>query len=83
MGRSGCHCREAVRSGLAAECLGEGYVIGGAVMVDVVGLEDCAGEFLEKVRLFVGQAIGTDDADALAALAIAEFTETLADVVEG
>ena len=66
-----------------AEGLGEGDVVGGAVVVDVVGLEDGAGELLEEVGLLVGEAVGADDADGLAAAGVAELAEALADVVEG
>ena len=67
----------------SGEGLGEGYVVCCAMVVDVVGAEDRAGELLEEVGLFVGDAVGADDADALAAALIAEFAERFADVVKG
>ncbi len=67
---------------MSGERLGEGDVVRRTVMIDVVGAENGAGELLQQVRLFVGQAIAADDADGLSAARIAEFAETLADVVE-
>ena len=63
--------REAVRSFCAGERLGEGDVVRSAVVVDVVGAEDRAGELLEEVGLFVGEAVAADDADGLAAARVA------------
>ena len=51
-------------------------------MVDVVCAENGSGELLEKVGLFVGDAVRTDHADGLAAACVAELAESLADVVE-
>ncbi len=46
---------EAVRPVLCLRELGEGDVVGGAVVVDVVGAEDGAGELLQEVGLLVGE----------------------------
>ena len=53
------------------------------MVVDVVGAEDGAGELLQQVGLFVGEAVGADDADGLAAAGVAELAELLADVGRG
>ena len=50
---------EAVRSVCAGERLGEGDVVRGAVVVDVVGAEHRAGELLQQVGLFVGDAVAS------------------------
>ena len=71
-----------MRSVCAGERLGEGDVVGRAVVVDVVGAEDRAGELLQEVGLFVGEAVAADDADGFAAAGVAEFAEFFADVVE-
>ena len=51
-------------------------------MVDVVRAENGAGELLEEVGLFVGDAVRADDTDGFAAAGVAAFAELLADVVE-
>ena len=68
--------REAVRSVVAGEGLREGYVVGGAVVVDVVGAEDGAGELLQQVGLFVGEAVAADDADGAAAAGVAQLARS-------
>ncbi len=53
----------AQRSGavlVAGDGAGEGGVVGGAVMIDVVGPEHRAGELLQEVVFFVGGAVGAD-----------------------
>ena len=55
----------AVRAVLPCKRCGEGREVGGAVMVDVVGLQHHARKFRKQVILFVGGAIGADDADRL------------------
>ena len=55
----------------AGECGGEGGVVGGAMVVDVVGVEDGARELLEEVGLFIGEAVGANDADGGAAAGVA------------
>ena len=52
---------------VAGERAGEGGIVGGALVVDVVGAEHGAREFLQQVILFVGGAVGADDADGRAA----------------
>ena len=49
--------------GFAAERGGKGRIVRGAVMVDVIGGEDGAGELLEEIRFFVGGPVRADDAD--------------------
>ncbi len=66
---------EAVRPVVPDECLREGYIIGGAVVVDVVGAEHRARELLQQVGLFVGEAVAADDADGLAAAGVAELAQ--------
>ena len=44
---------------MAGEGLGEGDVVRGAVVIDVVGAEDGAGELLQEVGLFVGDAVAS------------------------
>ena len=58
---------------MAGEGAGKGRVVGGALVVDVVGAEHRARELLQQVVLFVGGAVGADDADGRAALAVANF----------
>ena len=48
---------------MAGEGAGKGGVVGGAVVVDVVGAENRARKLLQQVVLFVGGAVGADDAD--------------------
>ena len=67
----------------AREGLCEGDVVGGAVVVDVIGVYDRACELLKEVGFLVGDAVGADDANALAASCVTEFAELFADVVEG
>src|SRR5580704_4106765 len=67
---------------MAGEGAGKGGVVSGAVVIDVVGAEHGAREFLQKVVFFVGGAVGADDADGFAALAIADFTELAAGVAQ-
>ena len=62
-------------AGMACERAGEGGVVGGALVVDVVGAENGAREFLQQVILFVGGAVGADDADGCAAARVANFFE--------
>ncbi len=58
-------------------------MIGRAVVVDVVGFEHRAGEFLQQVGFFVGEAIAADDADGVAAADVAHLAQLPADGVEG
>ncbi len=67
---------------LSCERLGEGDVVGSAVVIDIVRVENGARELLQQVGFFVGDSVGADDADALAAAPVATFAEFLADVVE-
>ena len=63
-GWGGCDVAEA--GGLvlvSGEGAGEGCVVGVALVVNVVGVEDRARKFLQQVILFVGGLIGADDAD--------------------
>ncbi len=62
-------------AGVAGEGAGEGRVVGGALVIDVVGAENRAREFLQQVILFVGGAVGADDADGRAAARVANFFE--------
>ncbi len=67
----------------AVERGGKGGVVGGAVVVDVVGGEDGAGELLEEIRFLVGGPIRSDDADGRAAFGVANLAEALAGEVHG
>ena len=69
----------AVASGLSRQRRGESREVGGAVMVDVVGLQHHARELLQQVILFVGGAVRADDADRLPAMLLASFLEALSD----
>ena len=62
---------------------GKRGVVRGAVVVDVVGAQHRAGEFLQQVVFFVGGAIGAENTDGLAALAIADFAQLAAGVRQG
>src|SRR5690242_18789399 len=57
----------------------QGREVGGAVMVDVVGLQYHARELLQQVILFVGSAVRTHDSDRLPAVLLAGFLEALSD----
>jgi hypothetical protein len=65
-------------AGGACEGGGKGDVVGGAVVVDVVGADDGAGELLEEVIFLVGGAVGADDADAVGTLGVAQLAEACA-----
>src|ERR1700722_20195611 len=65
---------------MAGDGAGKGGVVSGAVVIDVVGAEHGAREFLQKVVFFVSGAVGADDADGFAALTVADFTELAAGV---
>src|SRR5882757_2871536 len=52
------------------------------MMIDVVGAENSAGELLEEVGLFVGDAVRADDADGLATARVTAFAEFLTDIIE-
>ena len=60
---------------VAGEGAGKGGEVGGALVVDVVGLENRACEFLQEIVLFVGGLVGADDGDRRAAAAVADFLE--------
>ena len=60
------------------EGAGEGCVVGGALVVDIVGVENGAREFLQQVIFFVGGAVGADDADGCAAARVANLLELAA-----
>ena len=62
-------------AGVTREGAGEGCVVGGALVVDVVGVENRAREFLQQVVFFVGGAVGADDADGCAAASVANLFE--------
>ena len=51
-------------AGLAAQRIQQAGDIAGAVVVDVVGLEDFARELLQVEVLFVAGVVGADDAEA-------------------
>jgi hypothetical protein len=67
----------------ALESGGQRDEVGRAVVVDVVGADDGAGELLEEVVFLVGGAVGADDADAVGAAVLAEVAEFVAGEVEG
>src|SRR5437667_1815771 len=54
----------------------------GAMMVDVVGVQYDASEFLQQIILFIGGARGTDHADRLSAVTIANLSKALSDDLE-
>ena len=62
-------------SATSGESAGKGCVIGAALVVDVVGLEHRARELLQQVILFVGGAVGADDADGRAAARVANLLQ--------
>src|SRR5450631_800753 len=68
---------------MAGEGACKGGVVGGAVVVDVVGAEHGAGEFLQEVVFFVGGAVGAENSYGLAALDIADFAQLAAGVRQG
>ncbi len=55
--------RLAVLSSMSGERAGKGRVVGGAFVVNVVGLKNRPRKFLQQIILFVGGAVGADDAD--------------------
>src|SRR6185437_11872068 len=65
------------------KCGSECRKVGCAVMVNIVRSQHHARELLQQVILFVGRASGTDHANRLAAVAIANFLELLSDEFEG
>ena len=67
---------EASRPACALEGGGEGWVVGGAVVVDVVGAEDGARELLQQVGFFVGGAVGADDADGSCRRALSRISRS-------
>ena len=70
-------------SGFAVERGGKGGIVGGAVVVDIVGGEDGAGELLEEIGFFVGGPVRADDADGRAAFGVANLAQPLAGEVHG
>src|SRR5450631_2025733 len=68
---------------MAGDGASKGGVVGGAVVVDVVGAEHGAGEFLQEIVFFVGGAVGADDADGFAALGVAYLAQLAAGVRQG
>ena len=62
-------------AGASSKGAGEGCVVGGACVVDVVGFEHRARELLQQVVFFVGGAVGADDADGCAAARVANLFE--------
>ena len=75
----------AQRSGavlLSRDRAGEGGVVGGAVMIDVVGSQHRPGQLLQQVVFLVGGAVGADDADGAAAPALANFAQLGACVLQ-
>ena len=60
----------------------ESRVIGGAVMIDVVGLQHHAGEFLQKIIFFVCRPVRANDANGLSAVFVANFFELAPDQFE-
>ena len=72
--RRGCDVAQAGGlSVMAGEGAGKGGVVRGALVVDVVGAENGAREFLQQVVLFVGGAVGADDADGVRRRGCREF----------
>src|SRR5205807_2469393 len=57
--------------------------IGSAAMVNIVGAKDSAREFLQQVIFFVGGAVGADDADGPATLAVTNLLEPVARMFQG
>ncbi len=55
-------------------------IVRSPVVVDIVGRQYRPRELLQQVSLFIGQAVAANDANALAAARIAQFSELLADV---
>ncbi len=74
------HGRGRVRLALQSGC--ESREVGGAVMVDVVGLQHDPRKLRKQVILFVGRAVGADHADRLPSLLVAGFRQALADHAE-
>jgi hypothetical protein len=68
--------------GVAGQCANEADVVGSAVMVDIVGAEHGACELLQQIVLFVGSAVGADDANCARALGIAHFLQLLRRMLE-
>src|SRR6266567_5786149 len=76
-GGRGCRCiaKTGDYSLMTGYGAGEGRVVRGALVVDVVGLKHGARELLEEIIFFVGGAVGAENADCLSALAIANGFE--------
>ena len=55
-------------SRLVLQGRGKSREVGGAVMVDIVGLQHHAREFLQQVVFFVGGAVRANDPDRLPAI---------------
>src|SRR6185312_9769829 len=62
-------------SGSAGECGSKRNVIRRAMVIDVVGADHRACEFLEQVILFVRCAVGADDADGVCAALVAQLAQ--------
>ena len=75
--------RLAVLPGMAGEGAGEGCVVGRALVVDVVGAENRARKLLQQVVLFVGGAVGADDADGRTAARVANLFQFAGGDAEG
>ena len=82
-GRGGNFAQAGGFAGMASEGSGEGRIVGGALVVDVVGGEHSTGELLQQVVFFVGVVVGANDADGRAAAAVADFFELGAGDAQG
>ncbi len=62
--------------------LGKRGIVRGAVMVNIVGADHHPRKLLQQIVLFVGGAVGADDAERFAATLLANLFEAFADVLD-
>src|ERR1700719_2167430 len=67
---------------LSYERSGKSREVGGAMMIDIIGLQDDACELLQQIFFFVGSSVRAYDSDGLPALMIADIGKTSPDQFE-
>ena len=67
------HARRGVR--VSEKRVYERWVVGRAVVVDVIGAQHQARKLLQKIIFLIGGSVGADHADGRAAVAVARFAK--------
>src|SRR5438034_8121697 len=70
------------RLGLSRQSCGKSGEVGGAMMVDIIGLQNDTRELLQQITFFVGSSVRAHDADGLSALMVASISEAFSDQLE-